>query len=479
MSDEEPERAARVSRVWPSIDRAQAGHPLTPLRSVYSRRCLVYLPAGESVATFRTCDWMNNSKRAAWLLLAIFGVLGCREFADQSRKPDTTETNQGGVGGQDGSARAAAGQPSGAAVGDAIERAGAGGRSSGEADDSQTGGDGSGMASSGMPSNNATGEGGMLGEIDGSPETAGGTFGGDEPTLLPTCEIFLGVNSQATRGLGLSRTFDGGSIQLYTWDRLLSAGIVRWSDSLTPASWTDWRCFDVAPNVTRIAALNLLGGPPEVFMATADDVLLVRRDSFDGWTPWLPFSLPQSSTRIRGLAAVGATPTNPVPRVYLADGFRLFVRRKLTEETYGPYGSWWAFPPNGATLVAALARADLTHQVLILDAEYKAQTARQAPGDDFGDWEDVATFPGQPVDLTIGESDAQRVIAFGLDASGTVWTLEVNKPKAAWTHLVDSVGLSKIVAIAAGPGAQLFGIDAYGQSYQLGGAEWQINTSYE
>jgi hypothetical protein len=331
------------------------------------------------------------------------------------------------------------------------------------------------------PAAGAAGAAGSFAVLGGAAGGAGDASGGQtnegglEGPIEPTCKLYDWVTPTRTRGLGIAATWFRSAISLYSWDPSTSVAMTRWSDSLTPTSWTAWVCLDIVPKVTRLTAMNLPNGRPEIFAVTASGGLFVRREFAQTFGPWLPFSVPSHESSVSDVDAVGGA----LPRVYVADRGRVYVRTKLDEDSYSDYGPWRGLGINGAGLVAATLRADGTHQVITVAAGGLVATAQQVPDtDDFGEWTALPPLTEPIVDLVVTEVSGMDLALHALGESGTLWSL-AGLSSLGWASVDVGVLGVKAEAIAGRSQTgytQLFAVDAAGVTYRLVAGKWLKTT---
>lgn len=446
---------------------------------------------------------VNQRRVAKVARLAVFldGIAlltpACRDFAPGSEQTvpapgagGERSSPQGGGSGsppQDepsGGGEAALAESGKSGQGDASQNAGA----SGAAGTSQIEDGGQGGQKIDLPNDSA--HGGAAGASDlGVGGHESDSWGG-QPASLPSCTLGDPFETQSTRALAISHTYNGVGLQLYSWESQASAMLVRWSDAIEPTKWVDWRCFDVAPNITRVAAMNLLGGWNEVLVVSDDDVLLVRRETGAGWSAWqVPFNLPSTVSRISDIAAVAAPPpdvnvaASVHPCLYIVDRGQVVARCRTGDDMHSGYGPWQALPKNGARLLAAFQRADGAQQVVTTDSEGRVETARREPGAPiFSDWAPLPSLSVTPVDFEATDSATLGTVSYALDADGLVWELVGGGPATAWVSRVSQQPARRIVAIALDRIAgepRLFGNDVDGRTYELVGAQWRSVAIWE
>lgn len=391
----------------------------------------------------------------------------CRDFGSLELPSPALNVGGAGAGGTaPASSSGSAGRAASGAGGSAQVASGDAGRG-GEALEATAG-------EAGAPFSGAAqaGESGAAG-AGGEPASPG--VGGEEAPIRPTCKLYDWVTAEASVGLGIATTWFGSSITLYSWDPLSSAFIGRYSDSLTPTAWYAWYCLDVVPQVARISAMNLPNGRPEIFAATSRGELFVRREFPQTWGPWLPFSLPDVDSSVEDLAAVGGT----VPRLYVADRGRVFVRAKIDDKPYSEYAPWRELRQNGAKVVAALLREDGAQQVISVAASGAVEIATQLPGSpDFGAWQPLPTLSEAIVDLVATETTGAQLTLQALGASGTLWSL-AGESAVDWAAVDVALLGVKVVAIAGrsqGGFNQLYGVDATAVTYRFLAGLWVKTT---
>jgi hypothetical protein len=336
-------------------------------------------------------------------------------------------------------------------------------------------GEQSGAMAGGGSAHHPVEQGGEAGAAGLGGEAGARELGGDEAPIVPTCKLYEWVTASASAGLGIATTWFGSSITLYSYESLSSSFMGRYSDSLTPTAWYGWYCLDVVPQATRVAAMNLPNGRPEILVATSRGELFVRREFPQTWGPWLPFSLPAADSFVDDVAAVGGV----LPRLYVADRGRIFVRSKIDDKPYSEYGPWRALPANGSKVVAALLREDGSQQVIAVADSGAVQLATQPPGSSgFGDWRPLPALGEAIVDLVATESTGAELTLQALGASGTLWSL-AGEQAVDWASVDVSVLGVKVIAIAGrsqGGFNQLFGIDDAAVTYRLLAGQWLKTT---
>jgi hypothetical protein len=408
---------------------------------------------------FRGKATMNLVKLGAGLVGIALVTASCRDYSSDSRELDSAE-------GESGASSTQLGDGGGGGLGLATSPgAGGSGGAAAPASGGAAAGGHDGNVQAGASNDDA---GGASGGAGTPPDAdAGAWFGGEEPTLIPPCALNEPKVPHRLSSLAASVTYDGLQVVLYAWDEHDSTAVLNWSASVIPTVWVGWRCFDIVPRATRIAALNLPNGYPEVFMATAGGSLFVRRQSFH-WTGWLPFSLPSSTAVVSDLAAV----SGQLPRIYIVDRGRVFVRSKVGAEPYSNYGAWQRLAKNGALFLTAIQRVNLperAHQVVTVDAVGGVQTALQGEASEsFGEWSSLTPLSRTVVDLDAVETDHLNL--FALDVEGNVLKNAADVPGSPWTLHAAADPLAQVRAITArvnGHEIQLFGIDSAGMIYQL------------
>lgn len=297
----------------------------------------------------------------------------------------------------------------------------------------------------------------------------GGTYGGNEPTLLDPCNFgssFAG--DVATASLAVSTVSQGTAFQAYSYDLASQSAVVRWGPDTTPTSVLAWVCLDSVPAGRRVAAMNLAGGFPEVFLTSAGGWLFVRREKRGAiWLDWTPFSLPLPGAQLTDVAAVGGS----LSRVYIVDRGQVFVRAKVSEATYADYGPWRALPANDAQLLAAIKLENGAHQVLVSTRGGTVMSAKQEEGAaSFGPWSGLPPLP-KVVDLDAQETTAQRLGVFALDLDGNVWAYWYDSD-AGWALQPRGPGIVAISAPLKGSDTFLVGLDARGGLHRLGAVGW-------
>ena len=317
--------------------------------------------------------------------------------------------------------------------------------------------------------------GGEAGAVGIAGQPGAHEIGGEEAAIRPTCNLYEGVTVAAGVGLGIATTWYRSGITLYSWDSGTSTFIGRFSDSLTPTAWNAWFCLEVVPQVAHVTAMNLPNGRPEIFVATREGQLFVRREFPQTWGPWLPFSLPVADSFVEDIAAVGGA----VPRLYVADRERVFVRSKIDDSPYSQYAPWRALPRNGAKVVAALLRENGSQQVITVADSGTVELATQLPnGSIFGDWQRLPALTEAIVDLVATETTGAQLTLQALGASGTLWSLAGEKA-LDWAAVDVALLGVQVVAIAGrsqGGYNQLFGIDAAAVTYRFLAGQWLKTT---
>ena len=91
-----------------------------------------------------------------------------------------------------------------------------------------------------------------------------GAFGESEPVLVPVCKTGDWWTPSAARALATAMVSYNNRINVLTFDREVSTVLSRVSESFAPGAWSAWMCFDVVPDVTHLAAMNLSGGQIEI-----------------------------------------------------------------------------------------------------------------------------------------------------------------------------------------------------------------------
>lgn len=415
------------------------------------------------------------------LISSLVGLIGltssCRDFADEVAETTAMAAGNGGEP-KEGSGMGHAGAEPSAAGGDRAGSVNGGGGTAGgtppeggrDPIDSANGGGGVGDAGA-VPSGGGSDS--SNGGAAGTAEDGGASewFGGEEPTLIPQC-VTNGIKTVSlTVGLAASVTYDALRIVLYSFDPSDSTAVLRWSDAVDPTQWYNWACFDILPSASRLAAMNLPNGQPEVFALTDAGAVFVRRQATD-WTPWLPFSPPNQLSRVSDVAAVGGT----LPRVYVADRGRVFVREKVDVSAYSNYGAWQALSSNDARFVSALSVGDgneQVHEVFALDGEGNLQHSSQRNAEkSFEPWAALPRLEAQAIDLDAAGSEQPEV--FVLDAEGNVWKFATTAAEPQWVKEVPASN-PRIVSITtrtSGNEIQVFGIDSGGAVHTIVGTTW-------
>jgi hypothetical protein len=415
---------------------------------------------------------MNAARSLVLLIGVALHAASCRDFSLAEERHVAAGAGGGSSGASMGRENASAmgGVPapmSGAAGLNEVGGAGLGGAPHGSAGDPHVPVDAG-----------AAGQLGELGGATGGGGTADGGAASDEELdgpIEPACKLYDWFTPQRSAGLGIAATWFRSAISLYTWDPSTSIALTRWSDSLTPTSWTAWVCLDVVPKVARLTAMNLPNGRPEIFASTTSGGLFVRREFAQTFGPWLPFSVPARDSWVSDVEAVGGE----LPRVYVVDRGRVYVRSKLDEDSYSDYGPWRGLLDNGASLLAASLLADGTHQVITVDRAGQVSTARHTPGtDEFSAWLPLPSLTDPIVDLVATEVSGMDLAIHALGASGTLWSLS-GLNALGWASL--DVGLLGVKAEAIAGRTQsgytqLFAVDGAGVTYRLMAGKWLKTT---
>jgi hypothetical protein len=299
----------------------------------------------------------------------------------------------------------------------------------------------------------------QAGESDGGMNGHGGDddgpFGPTEPSHLPRCALGYEFAPSDSLGIAVSLTYDGNQVQLYSFDQSQDTVLVRWT--WAPSTWTSWRCFDLLPGVTHLASMNLSNWYPEIFAATHDGYVFVRRGTAGGgWSPWLLFSLPARTTTVRDIAALGGA----WPHVLVADGQRVYVRVKEGIEPSAGYGAWRALPETSAELVAG---APTETGVRIFAASEDGAVQSFDLGEQEPAWTAQTAMPFSARDLTAA-SAAGVARVYALDDTGAAWRLD----DETWTPLGSPASpLTGIAAYSrlAGATPLLYGVVAEGRSF--------------
>jgi hypothetical protein len=417
-------------------------------------------------------DDLSRASRRPVRLLCVLGlgvglVASCRSFHTEPERDDSEVAG--------GAPSAASGGLPDSAAGDASGGVPAAGGAGSSGAPSLSGASGGGSPSAAGAAGDASditpaGAGGAAG-AGGQPASGGASEepGSNEPVLQPSCKLYDVVGANGAVGLATSLTYGGMGVSLFTWDRPTSTALVRWSADLTPRNWTAWVCFDLVPDVSHVAALNLSNGYEEVFAASRNGHLFMRTE-FGLWGTWLPLSLPARGMTLVELAAVGGS----LPRVYVMDADQVYFRSKVSEEAYSAYGPWRSLVPRPARLLAALRAPDGTHRVFTVADEGDVAVAQQVAGGEFGAWQALPSLASEVVDLVAAEPAEGPPVLHALGANGALYSLSGFDAPTWQTISVAALG-AKAKALASranGNELQLFAIDAAGATYRFDSGQW-------
>lgn len=405
--------------------------------------------------------------RWSWAFgLGVGWVTACRGFDVDARGRDGDATGGASTAGSSSVPSSGSGATS-SVVPEGGGAPNAGAPSSGGMQDG--GSSSAGAAGEGSDSSSA-GAGGAPGAA-GQPASGGAADepGSHEPVLQPSCKLYDVVGANGAVGLAASMTYNATGVSLFTWDRPTSTALVRWSADLVPRNWTSWVCFDLVPDVSHMAALNLSNGYEEVFAASRTGHLFMRTE-FGLWGAWLPLSLPKRATAVVDLAAVGGS----LPRVYVLEPGQVYFRSKVSEEPYSAYGPWFGLEPRAARLLAAQRGADGSQSVFIVADTGAVSVAEQPAGGEFGSWRTLPALGSDIVDLVATEPDEQPLVLHALGANGALYSLS-GLDASAWQAISAAALGAKVKSLASranGKELQLFAIDAAGVTYRFDSGQW-------
>jgi hypothetical protein len=138
----------------------------------------------------------------------------------------------------------------------------------------------------------------------------------------------------------------------------------------------------------------------------------------------MDFRLPSRESHASDVAVSASASGRKI--VYAMDRGRAFMREKMDDEAYGPYGPWRDLGFTGGTVLAAGLTGDGRQQAFAISPAGEPLSAIQnssEPNAPFGAWADFGgdSVP-QLVDVDAGQTGADMLTLFALDTSGALWT---------------------------------------------------------
>jgi hypothetical protein len=228
--------------------------------------------------------------------------------------------------------------------------------------------------------------------------------------------------------------------------------------------------------------MNLSNNHPEIFVATAEGGLFVRRTSERGQTPWLPFSLPTPSGVVTDVTALAGDASAAV--YILADG-SVYARRKRSTEPYASYGPWLSLPVNDARLLTGgVDGADMHHLYVVTSTGEIQHTVHSDHTVDapFSAWNLVHALRTPLSDLdAVRSTDGMNL--FALTSTGAVLGAYDIERGVSWEELRRATDEPRFVAVAALPTVEgtplVVGVTEKGELFQLDGDPRLGNTTWQ
>jgi hypothetical protein len=439
-----------------------------------------------------TASWAKRSRR--FLSICVISSLtalifaACKDLGSNATLPDG-HANGGAagssVGGESGSQGGSSSSGDGGEAGGGQGPTGGNGDAGTEPTGGRSGSSGNHQGGvGGTGADDTSGHAGMDAGGGGDDVGGGGAGGGDgvcleDVTTRPGCGNLDLVPQSAAAGVAVVADKSSG-YQLFATTASSHALAVSWGGETPSPAWAPWQCFDAVPQAERVAAGVMLDDWPEVFVTTRCGELFFRRlivnpNTF-AWSPWAPMSLPLGDSFVTDVAA--SVDANGINHVYVADRGNVFVRNRVGELTYDPYGPWRAIGSGTFRIVTGGLRADGRQQVFALDSEGKPKTSAQVSGtlgDSFEPWVDFGAVGLPPlVDIEAPYGTA-AIEVYAIDETGSLWTRRENESGgfSAWAEWQGPEPPESLVALAAAgtpppatPALLVVGVGSSGSVYR-------------
>ncbi|MEO7035579.1 MAG: hypothetical protein ABI548_16765 [Polyangiaceae bacterium] len=271
--------------------------------------------------------------------------------------------------------------------------------------------------------------------------------GGDgwQTTVVPGCfPTQSGWNSPPISMLrsfaaGVATTAEGAHLQVFAArreDNAIGQAFGNLADG-----WGTWVCSGYVPGAKRLVASNLNNGMQQVFATTLDGKLFWQQEFIGGWSSYDPFNLPDVTSFVTDLAV--STAVGAHDYVYVIDRGKIFVRYRMTDLAYAPYGTWHDLGagPGGSVLTAGVLPGG-KQAVFALDPSgipYELEQHEATLGASFGAWRPAGSTPVSGlVDVEYGRANDGTSLLVALPATGNVLTSAADSegtfgPWQAWS----------------------------------------------